>query len=179
MGRTRHSTIRTRAEARTGPGPRPSPISYRGPAEPLTYVATSSISVISAAADVDLSSRQLVEARDEGLLQADEEIPWDHLAAVRVPGELKVHAVRIGELDALGLVREEYARARSVTTGERLDQIGPVSVAVRRRIVDAREVEAVVAADAHMLVAKHANAEVVSTTSTARPRAKRRNASAR
>ena len=41
-------------------------------------------------------------------------------------------------------------------------QVGPVTVdeAVRRSVVDAREIEAVVAADANVLVAQHAHAEL-------------------
>ena len=63
--------------------------------------------VAAAPVDVDPGAADLVEARDEGLLQAHGVLPGDELAAVSVTRQLQVAAGAAGRLYAARLVSEE------------------------------------------------------------------------
>src|SRR5689334_591421 len=77
-------------------------------------------------AHVDLGTLELVEPRDEGLLEAYGQVPRKHLTTVGVTRELKINAEFVRELDPTRLVSKEDARSLSVASVERLWEVRPM-----------------------------------------------------
>src|SRR6185436_20412215 len=103
-----------------------------------------------------------VQPGGERLLQANEEVPGQELAAVRVARELEVEAGRLGGGGAARLVREQKANGAGRAAGERGHRVarrGPVEVG-GAEIGDAGHDEPrVAAADDGVLVEEDGEAE--------------------
>src|SRR5690348_11607601 len=118
--------------------------------------------VAGAAVDVDPHATEPVEARGEGLLQADEQVPWPELPAVRVTGELQVVAGSGRRTRGARLVREEHLHGVGRRAAHGTPRVAAVrGIEVMRRVVgDAGDGERGAAVlEQHVLVQQHVRAE--------------------
>lgn len=102
-----------------------------------------------AASHVQLGVAVAFEPCDRRIGQGRKIVSRPELTAVRMSGQLQVHAVFDGVMDDDGLMCEQHGGARRVPVTEGLGEIGAVALALAGEVVDAGEVEA---ADLHALV---------------------------